>query len=480
MSRTFRKTMSSTSRWKSLSRRRRVMLSTQKKVRFARKRKVSTPLRFKKRLHHTIPPEENHRIVYLDFGEINTFSSHRWPFVVQKCEAPRSGKLPPAKLIFIPGAMESHDAKRMLKTAKAYSSYNLDEDTVDFRPTFEFYPCKDGTWSDATFESILGKFVDNMLISYLREEYKCSGCTLSDVLVRRYKPGERRCHEVHVDSHAYITVNVVLSDARDFEGGLFIQPCASSLSRRFLKMEPGDILVHSYDLPHGVHVSNGSRYSLILWFKNTPECVSLKTQPWHDELVAIRDADGLFNKVCANNLVSSDVRLAVSYLRRAARSGHFLAASNLGSAYLQAYQCGIGIPNALNKAVYWLERSGTQGCALAQRNCGLLRYLDLQHLRLQPDYQKAVTWFSKAAEQQDVEAAFYLAECYRLGRGLTTNFNEANKWYVKSAIGGFAHAQFQLALMPDDLVSPFERRRWLQRAAAQRHKGACSLLEYPD
>merc|ERR1719271_67107 len=197
-------------------------------------------------------------------------------------------------------------------------------------------------------------------------KYLCETCALSDVLVRRYLPGERRGHEVHVDSHAFATANLGLSPPSDYIGGLYVQPEATSRSRRFFGLEQGDLLVHSFDFAHGVHLWSGMRYSLIFWFKESLESVHDGAQPWHDPLVAAGNPDGLFNKVCALNLMYSNSALAVSHLEKAATDGHFLALANLGPAYLHMHSKNVGHSHALLKAVESFRSAAGSGFALAQ------------------------------------------------------------------------------------------------------------------
>ena len=53
-------------------------------------------------------------------------------------------------------------------------------------------------------------------------------------------------------------------------------------------------------------------------------------------------------------------------------------------------------------------------------------------------YADAVSWFSKAAEQNFVNAQLYLGLCYEAGLGVAADVNEAIKWYKRSADSHFA------------------------------------------
>lgn len=63
------------------------------------------------------------------------------------------------------------------------------------------------------------------------------------------------------------------------------------------------------------------------------------------------------------------------------------------------------------------------------------------------DYQKALKWYKKAAEQGDAGAQFNLAVMYYYGEGTPQNYSQALKWYNKAADKGLVEAQHNLALM---------------------------------
>lgn len=75
------------------------------------------------------------------------------------------------------------------------------------------------------------------------------------------------------------------------------------------------------------------------------------------------------------------------------------------------------------------------------------------------------------AEQGDAEEQFKLGEIYYYGKGIPSNFEEAEKWYRKSAEQGNAKAQFWLGWMcrygigtPQDYVMA---HMWFNLSAAQ-------------
>ena len=81
------------------------------------------------------------------------------------------------------------------------------------------------------------------------------------------------------DSLAYATAVVALN-THDFEGGIYLQAGAHASSRRMLDLDHGDLLLHSFDMMHGVDVVKGERYSLVLWFSTCEEACSQRRSPW--------------------------------------------------------------------------------------------------------------------------------------------------------------------------------------------------------
>lgn len=109
----------------------------------------------------------------------------------------------------------------------------------------------------------------------------------------------------------------------------------------------------------------------------------------------------------------------------AANSGNKISQYNLGCIYKEGYM----IPQNINEAMKWWEKSAIQGYVNAQFNLGY-EYLENQ------DYEKALKWLKKAAEQDDYTACGYIGSMYMNGLGVPVNQSEGFKWTLKSANGG--------------------------------------------
>ena len=96
--------------------------------------------------------------------------------------------------------------------------------------------------------------------------------------------------------------------------------------------------------------------------------------------------------------------------------------------------------------------------------------------------------FRKAkAEQDDAEQQFFIGYCYEFGKGVEKNFEEAVNWYQKAAENGHVDAMWYLGLRyeagrDDVLVWDIGRNRkasqeWYSLAASQGHQAAIDRLD---
>ncbi|CAE8616012.1 unnamed protein product [Polarella glacialis] len=416
----------------------------------------SNPSTKKKKLpsgyHWTTPPQ------CYEFTTQREVKVEEWQGVEQMGQVQkRSAKLSASCFYRLPGLLPAEQVESILAHCKQSSAYKIDDDSVDKTPTFEYYPFRDGEWVDQKMRSIMESSVESRVLPYIRERYDCRFCALSDILVRRYLPGERRTHAVHFDGHAFVTAVLGLSSADEYEGGLYLQPEPDVASRTFFRIEPGDLVVHSFDLQHGVHVWKGVRYSLIFWIKDSLQAVREHTTPWYQRLADEGDPDALYN--VAQNYEHGtfgnpvDLPKAVALYERSAATGHHFAQNNLGLIYRRAGESGgadaaslgrLSKFDLLQKSVEWLKAAAEGGFAMAQKNLALA-YANGQGVR--KDDSQAVAWMRRAAEQLEVEAAYMMGEMYRQGRGVPSDASEAAKWYERSAECGFPKAQYTLGML---------------------------------
>ena len=108
------------------------------------------------------------------------------------------------------------------------------------------------------------------------------------------------------------------------------------------------------------------------------------------------------------------------------------------------YFCGDGgVDQDFEKAVYWCRKAANQGHIRAQSELG---YCYFAGEGVAKDYKQAVMWLSKAAKEGYAEAQDYLALCYSNGYGVPKDEKLAFDWYNKAADQGFAASQYSLGI----------------------------------
>ena len=132
--------------------------------------------------------------------------------------------------------------------------------------------------------------------------------------------------------------------------------------------------------------------------------------------------------------------VALRYWMPLARNGNALAENNLGV----MYQRGLGVAQDFQKARSWFEKAANQDLAEAKVNLGLL-YFDGSGVA--QDYEKAFSFFSAAARAQIPEALHMLGLQMYSGLGVPVDFREAFQHFKDSAVLGYPESQYMLAYM---------------------------------
>jgi TPR repeat protein len=91
-----------------------------------------------------------------------------------------------------------------------------------------------------------------------------------------------------------------------------------------------------------------------------------------------------------------------------------------------------------------VPEGGGQGRASAQNDVG---WIYQQGLGVPRDYNEALRWFRKSADQGFFRAENNLGIMYENGWGVPQDMAEAARWYKMSADQGHPKAQFNLASM---------------------------------
>ncbi len=130
------------------------------------------------------------------------------------------------------------------------------------------------------------------------------------------------------------------------------------------------------------------------------------------------------------------------------------------------------------QAVDFFRKAAEQGLATAQFNLGVCYDYGKG---VSQDYNEAVKWYRKAAEQGHASAQCSLGFCYNYGQGVPQDYNEAIKWYKKAAEQGHAYAQNNLgACYKNGQGVPKDRKKAIelfQKSAEQGHELAIKNLK---
>ena len=203
---------------------------------------------------------------------------------------------------------------------------------------------------------------------------------------------------------------------------------------------------------------------------------------WWRKAAEQGDAKAQYNLgVCYSNGdgVEKDYQEAVKWYRKAAEQGIAVAQFNLGL----CYDYGNGIPRNKIEAYIWYVLSSKNRNDYVNKNIkrlesefGKEQFSEVQfrlgaYFYSKKDYQEAVKWYRKAAEQGDAEAQFYLGLCYSNGDGVAKDLKEAAKWWRKAAEQGEAAAQYNLGVCYSNgngvAKNYQEAVKWYRKAAEQ-------------
>ena len=132
-------------------------------------------------------------------------------------------------------------------------------------------------------------------------------------------------------------------------------------------------------------------------------------------------------------LNEGNYREAMRYLRQSAESGHAESQLQLG----QMHYHGDGVGEDYNEALRWCLKAAEQNHLSACVFSGMI------YGRKGDDSREAY-WYHKAAEQGNQLGQYFLGRMYEKGRGVNKDVEEAIRWYRKAAAQGDKDAQSSL------------------------------------
>jgi len=320
-----------------------------------------------------------------------------------------------AEFFLIRGALaETEVADILAKGSKALSELislgaAREPDPTDGKPRFAM----DLLGEDCRFPivelgDVLQPLVDQALLPYVRQRFRCSGAALASVRFRRFVPEERRFAAPHHEHGAFAVLVVGLQDPQALTGGLFVQGSGRAfLDRRFVPLGRGDICAFQHDLHHGVEVQEGSRSELQFFFKDSFQSVSRGTSPWYHQLAEAGNASAQYG-LALSLFDEKDYAGAQSWLDKACSQDHPEAL------YTQAdwvWEPPAGITSQADtaRALQLLRRAAELGHGPSQSRLGGLLTQGVKG-RVQQDSWEGKRLLRLAFEQDDPDAAFHLGQ----------------------------------------------------------------------
>ncbi len=203
------------------------------------------------------------------------------------------------------------------------------------------------------------------------------------------------------------------------------------------------------------------------------------------------DAHALYYlSILYTQYIMKDINKARICLLRAAELGSLAAQLRLGQQYCEAGY--LEFPQDLNKAIYWYTKAAEQNrfecyanysstcSAEAQRELGD-KYYGGWH-GFPKDIDKAIYWYTKADaaysggkyRHVDIYAAIAadnLGEIYAKGNGVSIDKEKASYWYTKAAEQGRVYLKYQIGLkyyQGDGVPKDVEKAKRLITLAAER------------
>jgi TPR repeat protein len=195
---------------------------------------------------------------------------------------------------------------------------------------------------------------------------------------------------------------------------------------------------------------------------------------------------------------------ACRWYERAAQQGDAAAQCALAVCYAD----GKGVKKNMAHAFIWFEKAAAQNLPQAQWNLGELYATGLTGVDADPKkatllckraanagfapasatlgalfakakkHERAVHWWTLAAEQGDLESQFNLGQAHRLGLGVAKDEAKAFELLRKAALGGMAAAQSRIGLAyatgEGAALDPIEAGKWFELAALRGDQAAAA------
>jgi hypothetical protein len=165
----------------------------------------------------------------------------------------------------------------------------------------------------------------------------------------------------------------------------------------------------------------------------------------------------------------------------------YLRAADLGDAEAQYVSGGMlfkgmGAPRDINRAFRLLYQAAINGQSSAVSE-QLVGQAFLLGAGLPKNYAKAIDWYTKAADNGNLEAQNELGFLYFIGKGVEQDIDKGGAYFLMAARGGLPVAQYNVGIMYAtgrgvEGVDVGKAYAWLNIAAAGGHLPAKAARDY--
>ena len=223
-----------------------------------------------------------------------------------------------------------------------------------------------------------------------------------------------------------------------------------------------------YYSSNGLRSLLGASGSPILNDQEKVVAVATKSSNLNILAINLERLQELLNQTINQTIPLSDVSVWVEErrdsMREMAKKGDSHAQYELGLMFIG----GKEVEEDYEKAVSWFTKAAEQGSAVAQYELGLMFFWEMG---VEQDYEKAVFWFTKAAKEESAVAQYQLGLMFFWEMGVEQDYEKALFWFTKAAKQGVAYAQYQLGRMffeGKEVEQDYEKAIfWFTKAAEQ-------------
>ena len=141
-----------------------------------------------------------------------------------------------------------------------------------------------------------------------------------------------------------------------------------------------------------------------------------------------------------------------------------------------AYVFGTGVEADYEEAVKWYEKAAEQGCKEAIRELGFAYRTG--DLHLYPSNEKSFYYYMEAAKQGDAFSQTKIAEFYMEGEGVRKNQKEAEKWYRKAFISYMTEAMEGDIYSQEQIAELYMEGKGVEKDEQEAAKWYKKVLDY--